>query len=80
MVVKKKRTVEGKRTGPMIDSGLVFYDISCLDETHYLFTGKCDKYDFELSVRLKPFPDEKTRDRAYRVWAETYTGISHTCF
>ncbi len=36
------------------------------------FRGKCGKYDFELSVTFAPFPSSKERDRAYRVWAETF--------
>lgn len=36
------------------------------------FKGKCGKYDFELDVKFETFPDEKARDKAYRVWVETY--------
>ena len=37
--------------------------------------GKCGKYDYELSVSFEPFPSDKERDRAYRVWAETFASM-----
>jgi len=36
------------------------------------FKGKCGKYDYELSVVFEAFPSSKERDKAYRVWAETF--------
>lgn len=36
------------------------------------FKGKCGKYDYELSVAFESFPSSKERDKAYRVWAETF--------
>lgn len=56
----------------MDDRKVVYSSISSIDEAHYAFIGKCGKYEFELDVELVPFPDEKTRDTAYRVWVETF--------
>ncbi len=37
-----------------------------------ILCGKCAEYDFEFAATLLPFPSEKAKDNAYKVWAETY--------
>ena len=39
-----------------------------------LLQGKCGKFDFEVNISFEQFPSEKMRDKAYRVWAETFLG------
>jgi len=36
------------------------------------FQGTCGNYEFEANISIEPFPSKKHRDRAYKVWVETF--------